>query len=162
MKREMESECATISKYEEITEEQVQPSGLWVNPKYPWLGCSPDGLLGENGTVEIKTLKIFQKHNLKRVIHDVNNILISNDPLKQQCFRIEGDKCVLKTSHSYYYQVQMQLLVTERQFCDFVSLAKDGPPSIERIFRDSKLIKEILDTLTILWKQVIAPESFLK
>ena len=64
------------------------------------------------------------------------------------------------TSHSYYYQIQMQLLVTEGQFCDFVLFAKDGPPSIERIFGDSKLIKKIIDTLTILWKQVIAPEFF--
>lgn len=54
----------------------------------------------------------------------------------------------------------MQLLVTEGQFWDFFLFAKDGPPSIERIFRDSKLIKKILDTLTILWKQVIDPEFF--
>lgn len=54
----------------------------------------------------------------------------------------------------------MQLLVTEGQFCDFVLFAKDGPPSIERIFGDSKLIKKIIDTLTILWKQVKAPEFF--
>ena len=64
------------------------------------------------------------------------------------------------TSHSYYYQMQMQLLVTEGQFWDFFLFAKDGPPSIERIFRDSKLIKKTLDTLTILWKQVIDPEFF--
>ena len=42
--------------------------------------------------MEIQTLKIFQKHIIRSVIHDVNNTLISNDALKQ-CFRIEGDKC---------------------------------------------------------------------
>ena len=49
------------------------------------------------------------------------------------------------TSHSYYYQIQMQLLVTEGQFCDFSLFAKDGPPSIERIFRDSRHRNNIME-----------------
>ena len=59
----------------------------------------------------------------------------------------------LKKSHSYYYQIQMQLLVTERTFCDFVLYAKNGPVSIERIYRDDNFITDLLNVLnTILEK----------
>ena len=40
-------------KYESVTDEKVYPSGLWVNPKFPLLGCSPDGLVGKDAVVEI-------------------------------------------------------------------------------------------------------------
>ena len=64
----------------------------------------------------------------------------------------------LKKSHDYYYQIQCQLLVTEREFCDFVLYAKDGPISVQRIYRDQQLICDILLKLSALWKRVIAPE----
>ena len=54
----------------------------------------------------------------------------------------------------------MQLLVTERKFCDFILYAENGPVSIERIFRDELLTDEILKLLTLFWMRVIAPEIF--
>ena len=52
----------------------------------------------------------------------------------------------------------MQLLVTEREFCDFVLYAENGPVSVQRIERGEHLILEILKLLTAFWKRVIAPE----
>ena len=56
MKYGLECEPKAIDKYEEQTKTTVCDSGLWVNPKYPFLGCSPDGLVGEDGIIEIKSL----------------------------------------------------------------------------------------------------------
>ena len=47
---------------------------------------------------------------------------------------------------------------TERKFCDFVLYAKDGPISVQRIYRDQQLISGILLRLFALWKRGIVPE----
>ena len=44
MRYGLESEPKAIEKYENTTNVKVYPSGLWVNPNFPFLGCSPDGL----------------------------------------------------------------------------------------------------------------------
>ena len=56
MKYGLECEPKAIDKYEEQTKTTVCDSGLWVNPKYPFIGCSPDGLVREDGTIEIKSI----------------------------------------------------------------------------------------------------------
>ena len=115
MKYGLESEAMAIAKYENQTQQKVAMSGLWVNPRFPFLACSPDGLPSQDGLLEIKSLKIFKEHSIERVINE-GSTLVSKEILGRQCFSIKDGKCVLKQSHSYYFQVQMQLLVTERIF----------------------------------------------
>ena len=124
--RGLENEAEATAKYQEETNHHVLASGLWVNPKFPWLACSPDGLVGSDGLIEIKCLKIFHEHSIQTVIEQADDF---NDAVKRQCFYIEGNKCKLKHTHGYYYQVQMQLLVTGRGYCDFVLFSKHGPVS---------------------------------
>lgn len=159
MRYGLQSETAAVKKYETQTNHVVSSTGLWVNPKFPFIACSPDGLVGEDGLLEIKSLKIFHDNTIDKVIDD-NGTIVSKDILNRQCFSIHNRKCVLKKSHSYYFQIQCQLLVTERKYCDFVLYAKDGPVSIKRIYRDEQLITDILSSLTTLWKRIIAPEVF--
>ena len=68
-------------------------------------GCSPDGLVGDNGAVEIKCPLIYTHVGY----------LIEND--------LPAD---------YYTQVQGQLLVTGRKWCDFVSYFPGLKPLIIR------------------------------
>ena len=159
MKYGIESEPEAIKKYEEQTNSIVATSGLWVNPKYPFLGCSPDGLVDQDGIIEIKSLKIFKFNTIDSIILP-GQTSVPKDTISRQCFTLNDGKCELKRSHDYYYQIQMQLLVTERNFCDFILYAKNGPVSIERIFRDEVLIDEISSVLSLFWMRVIAPEIF--
>ena len=159
MKYGLECEPKAIDKYEEQTKTTVCDSGLWVNPKYPFLGCSPDGLVGEDGIIEIKSLKIF-KHQSIEDITSPNQSSVPKDVINRQCFKITDGTLELKHGHDYYYQVQLQLLVTERKYCDFVLFAENGPVSIERIFRDEFVIADIIKFLTSFWIRVIAPEIF--
>ena len=46
-------EPKAIEKYESQTGTVVSTSGLLVDPKYPFLGCSPDSLVGQDGIFEI-------------------------------------------------------------------------------------------------------------
>lgn len=41
-------------EYEAVSGNLASTTGFWVHPEYPWLGASPDGLIGADGLVEIK------------------------------------------------------------------------------------------------------------
>ncbi len=47
-------EAAARTAYELETGNLVLETGFWVHPSIPWLGASPDGLVGREGGVEIK------------------------------------------------------------------------------------------------------------
>ena len=67
MRYGLESEPKAIEKYESTTNLKVYHSGLWVNPKFPFLGCSPDGLVGNDTVIEIKALKILKQYRVEAV-----------------------------------------------------------------------------------------------
>ena len=113
MKYGLESEPKAIEKYESQKNGKVSTSGFWVNPRYPFLGSSPDGLVGEDGIIEIKCLKIFKHHTIESV--SSNQSSVPKVVLNKQCFTV-NNKCELRHSHEYYYQIQMQRLVTEKEF----------------------------------------------
>ena len=81
--------------------------------------------------------------------------------MKRQCFVVENKKLVLKRTNSYFYQIQLQLLVTEAKFCGFVLYSAKGPVSIERIYLDSKLQTGIIESTQSFWEKVFIPEYFL-
>lgn len=49
-----EHEAEARAYYEAEAGLFVETTGLWVHDDYPWLGASPDGLVGADGLVEIK------------------------------------------------------------------------------------------------------------
>lgn len=49
---EVEQPCHDF--YEILTGNSITKAGFVVHPKYDWLGCSPDGLIGEDGGIESK------------------------------------------------------------------------------------------------------------
>ena len=148
MRYGLKSEPKAILKYEEQSNTVVCKSGLWVNPNYPFLGCSPDGIVGEDGLLEIKSLKIFKDSTIESVVEKWSTL--PKVVTQKQCFIIKDGQCILESSHDYYYQIQMQLLVTERIFCYFVLYAENGPVSIQRIYRNEHVINEIIKCLTAL------------
>jgi len=82
--------------------------GLIINSSYPYLGASPDGLInckccGE-GLLEIKCLFSI-KHHPARQPEKVTFLLASGK---------------LKWSHKYYTQVQGQLNIADKLYCDFL------------------------------------------
>lgn len=85
---------------------------------------------------------------------------IASEILNRQCFKIIDGKLILGESHVYYYQVQLLLLVTDSDFCDFVSHPPKGPPSVQRIQRDENLMKRLQQSLSAFWHKVLAPEIF--
>lgn len=158
MRYGLESEPKAIEKYESTTNLKVYPSGLWVNPKFPFLGCSPDGLVGSDTVINIKALKILKQYSVEAVTSPTSPV--PKNVLSRQCFKLENGKLVLKLSHAHYHQRQQILLITGRKNCDFILHASGSPDSVQRIQRDEPLIEKILSNLTALWMRVIAPEIF--
>lgn len=86
------------------------------------VGVSPDGLVGDVGMTEYKCP--MPKTHLEYL-------------------RLEPGKC----PSAYRWQVQGQLWVAEREWCDFVSYNQDFPENaqliIRRVMRDEKAINEL-------------------
>jgi putative phage-type endonuclease len=81
------------------------------------IGASPDGLIGDDGTVEIKCVKY--NTFIDYVIAD-------------------------RVPPEYVPQIQTQLLCTDRQWCDFIAYHPGVPLFIKRIERDEELIQNII------------------
>ena len=147
--------------YAQATGNQVKETGLWVNKKFPYLAASPDGLFtSSNGKIEIKCLKIVREKSVEDLVKQHQDGKLPSKVLNQQCFTISNGQLKLRKSHSYYYQVQLQLLVTDLDFCDFVLHSPKGRPSVERISRDGPLLNLLQHSLSAFWHKVLSPEIF--
>jgi putative phage-type endonuclease len=90
-------------------------------------GCSPDGLVGDTGLLEIKC----------PLAHTHVEYLREN--------ALPG---------LYVPQVQGQLLVTGREWCDFLSYHPDMRPLLIRVERDQKFISILHDALREMVEQI--------
>ena len=107
---------------------------MWIDPAYPQPAASPDGLVNDPtecmGPLEIKcpyVLRDTKPTNISALTSSQrNNLCCTLD----SCGRLQ-----LKQSHAYYYQIQMQMGVVGREFCDFVVETWHGL-SVQRIYHD--------------------------
>lgn len=99
---------------------EVLEVGFVVHPTMPDAGASPDGLIGDDGLLEIKC---------PNTATHISTLLGASVPKK------------------YISQIQFQLACTARQWCDFVSFDPRMPVEmqmyVERIERDDKVIEEM-------------------
>ena len=116
----VEHEQFACIAYEAGQETFVDQTGFWLHPDIQWIGVSPDRLVGQEGLIEVKC----------------PNTTTHLDYLFEN-----------KVPSEYYKQIQCQLWVTGRQWCDFVSydprLPKRNQLLIVRTERDEKLIAEM-------------------
>lgn len=100
--------------------EDVEQTGFVDHPRIAWSGCSPDGLVGSVGLVEIKA---------PNTATHLDTLLSGRFPPQ------------------YYPQIQWQLAVCGREWCDAVSFDPRVPEHlrlyVERIPRDDAYIREL-------------------
>ena len=98
----------------------VDETGLVNHPTIDMAGASPDGLVGEDGLVEIKC---------PNTATHIDTLLTQTVPGK------------------YITQMQFQMACTGRQWCDFVSFDPRMPAKaqlfVKRVQRDEAFIKEM-------------------
>jgi len=99
--------------------EKITKSGFWIDPAYPELGCSPDGLIFD----EDNQLKGVLEIKCPIVLKDKDPLCLEKlkkTQINHLCYKIMNNSIVLKESHKYYAQVQMQMGILGVNFCDFV------------------------------------------
>jgi len=100
----------------------VQSMGFIINDKWGFsIGYSPDGLVGDDGLVEVKS---------RCGKYQIETILAGEMPSE------------------YMIQVQTGLLVSERKWCDFISYSAGLPMEVIRVYPDAKIQEAILKAAT--------------
>lgn len=112
-----------LTAYADRTGNAVQTVGFVVHPTLDYVGVSPDGLIGDDGLVEIKCPSAENKH-LDALLHG---------------------------SHAteYQWQIQGQMWVTGREWCDAVSYDPRWPDhmtlAITRVYCDPFMHKALAE-----------------
>lgn len=102
--------------------EEVNECGFITNTNYGFkIGASPDGLVGDNGGIEIKSR--LSKFHVMTVAEEFI------DP-------------------AYMQQIQMTLLVSGREWWDFVSYSNGLPLFVKRVFPDKEMFNKIVEAMT--------------
>lgn len=115
-------DCEEVARlaYEAHTGAFVTEVGLYKHPAIEGTHASPDGLVGDDGLIEIKC----------------PNSATHIDTLKTE-----------KVPTKYLYQMQWQMRCTDRQWCDYVSFDPRLPENlrlfVKRILRDDALIAKL-------------------
>jgi putative phage-type endonuclease len=112
-----EQEPLARAEYEIQTGLEVKQIGLAVHPRIKWFAASTDGLVGDDGILEIKCLNSINHLD----------ILLSG-----------------KIPEEYHWQMLGGMACAERQWCDFVSFDSRLPDDlrlfVKRFHRDDALI----------------------
>lgn len=117
--------------YEAETSNLVDELGFIDHPTIANFGCSPDGVIGESGLIEIKC------PNSKT---HLSTLLSGKAPTK------------------YIPQMQTQMAVMNRQWCDFVSFDPRLPEDLQlfviRVNRDDEYIAKLEEEVTAFLEEV--------
>src|SRR5690554_4827694 len=90
----------------------VRETGFHVHPEHDWLGASPDGLVGQHGLLEVKC------------------------PYKlRDADAVPDDLLDLDDKHLYWHQMQCQMAVMDRSWCD-LAMWSPGDMRVRRFERD--------------------------
>lgn len=111
-----ESEPEALLCYEWESGQVVEAVGFVDHPSIDWAGCSPDGLVGADGLVQVK------------------------------CPLWKTQEAILKTEKIpalYYRQMQWELACTGRDWNDFMSYHPQLPPFIQRVYYDEACILKL-------------------
>ncbi|XP_077512016.1 uncharacterized protein LOC144122934 [Amblyomma americanum] len=142
-------ECLALKQIENECNVVVKECGLFVDQESPFLGASPDGLIGEDVLVEVKCP--YSARHLTP-LEGVRAKKITC------CEENKNGRLQLKTNSNYWYQVQGQLNIARRRKCLFVLWTKKGI-STEVISRNQSFWEdEMLPRLKKFYMHCLLPE----
>lgn len=103
-------------------DEEVKEVGFITNDKWGFtIGYSPDGLVGDNGLIEIKSR--CQKYQVQTIIEN-------------------------QVPEEHIIQVQTALLVSERKWLDYISFCAGLPMFIIKVYPDKEIQEKIIEACT--------------
>lgn len=124
-----DTEPQARAAYEFFQGETVVEIGLVDHPDIPMCAASPDGLVGDDGMIEVKC---------PNTATHIDTLLTGNIPEK------------------YNTQMQWQMACAERQWCDFVSFDPRMPEDLRLFVKRVERDDERIDTLAGMIRQFLA------
>lgn len=110
----------------------VEQTGFITNDRWGFtIGCSPDGLVGKEGLLEIKSRR--QKYQVQTIVEHLTGGTIPDD---------------------YLMQCQTALLVSEREWLDFISYSGGLPMAVIRVWPDDAVQGAIIEAAAAFEAQV--------
>lgn len=131
-------EPLALMDYMGKTGNMVEECGFFVHPEIEWLGASPDGLVNQFGTIEVKCP--FGLRNKKG---------------EELAFKAAADQ------PHYYAQMQIEMACApaedgkHRDWCDFYQWSKHGD-SLERVWFDPQWFADNLPALESFYKRYLS------
>ena len=116
----IDHEAEAIEAYEKSANSQVEKIGFVTMQEHSQIGCTPDGLVGKDGVIEVKC-PAKTKHHIKTIIRK-------------------------EVPAIYKDQINGHLLITNRKWCDFISYdprCKGYELCILRVQRDEQTIQAL-------------------
>ena len=127
----VDNEDAARAAYEIKTGNMVDEIAFVPHPDIDMSGCSPDGLVGDYGLLEIKC---------PNTINHIEIMMNESPPEK------------------WMIQMQWQMACTARDWCDFVSFDPRMPPEMNlviiRVDRDDTMIAKLEDEVKIFLREL--------
>ena len=136
---------------------EVTENGLFINPQWPFIGASPDGIISchccTKGVLEIKCPYCHREESIE--------VAAAND--RKFCLNERNGSLYLDHSHPYFYQVQTQIFVCNVLYCDFcVCTFANGEDEqsihIERIYRNAEFWNDCVSKANCFFRTCILPE----
>ena len=154
----IDHETAAIQAYIEYQNNKghkglsVTAAGFYINPNFSFLGASPDGAVTDPSSEEpygLVEIKCPYSHR------DIT----PEEACSKKGFycSLENSTVILRHSHKYFCQVQGQMAICNRPWCDFVVYTSKGI-SCERIKFRPSFWNKMLDKLTTFYDCYFAPE----
>lgn len=141
-------EIVAVTEFEENYQMEVQKCGIFIDKIFYFLGASPDGLIGEDGIVEIKCPHKASSSTVLEAIKNKTIKFLENDK----------GKIKLKRRDNYYFQIQGQLKITNRKYCYFI-VWTPTELIVEKIVRDEKFWQDYMESqLTEFFYKCLLPE----
>ena len=133
----IEREPMAVEAYEReklVDVKARDPQVRIVHPKYNYISGEPDGLVGDEGLIEVKSPN--EANHFKN--------LLNGEQITQ-----------------YRYQIQGYMWLSDRQWCDFCSFNPNYPKkyqiSIDRVIRDDDMISELEERCVEFWNELVIP-----
>ena len=151
-----EHESVAINEYHTKMKEhhenfEIRDCGLVLHPKYPYLGATPDAIASCSccGEICVEVKCPYCAKDSKLIEY------AGEQP--SSCLEMYEGQLRLDRSHQYYYQVQCQLLVCEKEYCDLIVWTQRDC-HMERIACDEAVCSEVINKGKNFFINIILPE----
>ncbi|XP_049517784.1 uncharacterized protein LOC125943202 [Dermacentor silvarum] len=155
----LQNEARAVQEYINLMELydkniEVVETGVQVHERYCFIAASPDRLVKEANEIGLLEVKCPASKAGQRVADACQD--------RAFCAEIIDGEVTLKRDHAYFYQVQGQLGITKKPWCDFVIWTNHTEcqhrMSVERIYFNKAIWEDILEGLLYVYKAAVVPE----